>query len=148
MSTEERLQLTNGYRWWRWVTIPFAIIAFIGLLYWENVTNNIIVLLISILLFFLFYKARAIYFDSRNIYFVRGHDETIVPMRTVKSLKRSRGKLNGRRFWILTYEGDAAQEKKSRFFCNSMGSTIKKFKTNLQAQNPDVVIWDHPFFNH
>lgn len=145
---EERIQLTNGYRWWRWLFVPIALIAFVGLLYWENVINNIIGLVICTVLFYLLNRARTIYFDSTNLYLVYGKEEKIVPLRAVKSLKRSAAKVNGSRYWILIYEGDGSQEKKFRFFCGPFGSTIKKFISALKSQNSNVVVWTHPHFNH
>ncbi|MCB0699474.1 MAG: hypothetical protein H6551_01665 [Chitinophagales bacterium] len=145
---EERIKLTNGYRWFRWVFVFIGSFAIIGLLSGDYLVNNSIGLVICILLFYLFNKSRRIFFDSRNIYIVHGNHEKEIPLRTVKSLKRSRGKVNSQRFWIVAYEGDGAQEKKFRFFSNPFDSTIKQFKQAIKEHNAGVVIWDHPFFNH
>lgn len=145
---EERIMLTNGFRWYRWIFVFIGVFPVIGILAWENLVNNFVGLIVCAALIYLFNKSRRIYFDSRNIYIVRGKDEKEIPLRTVKSLKRSRGKVNSRRFWIVAYEAEGAQEKKFRFFSEPFGGTMKKFKAQLRQENGDVIIWDHPFFNH
>lgn len=145
---EERLRLSNGFRWARWVFAFIGVFALLGLLTWESPVQNIIVLVICVVLFYLFNRSRRVFFDSRNIYILRGRDEAEIPLRTVRSLKKSRAKVNNKRFWIVTYEGDGAQEKKFRFFPVTFDSNVKKLKEHLKKNNPEVVIWDHPFFNH
>lgn len=145
---DERLKLTNGFRWYRWIFAFIGFFALIGVIAWENVAINFTGLVVCVTLFLLFNKSRRIFFDNRNFYLLYGKSEKAIPLRTVISLKRSRGKVNSRRFWIVTYEGEGAQEKKFRFFHGPFSGTIKKLQAALKEQNPDVVIWDHPFFNH
>lgn len=145
---EERFRLSNGFRWFRWIFAFIGFFALIGVLAWENLAYNMTGLIICTALFLLLNRSRRIFFDSRNIYIIRGKDEKEIPLRTIRSLKRSRAKVNSKRFWIITYEADGAQEKKFRFLPVTFDSNIKKLKEYLKQHNPDVVIWDHPFFNH
>lgn len=145
-NQEKKLMITTGII--RWLRFPIAIIAFfIGALLFdfdENWQYYLITVLILIWLFYILWKHRRLKHDSKNLYIMRGKDETVVPLANILSIKRSRAKVNGGRYWILIYLDNLKQERKLRFDSDFN----KPFFNAVKENNPEVVIWEHPFFNH
>ncbi|MEZ5016968.1 MAG: hypothetical protein R2800_07935 [Flavipsychrobacter sp.] len=145
---EERLVLTNGYRWIRWLFVPIGFGVLLELVNTDGYTLlKSGILLGCILFYFIFWSVRKIRFDNTNLYVIKGNREKLVPLKNIKKLAKSRAKVNGERFWIITFEEDH-QEKKLRYFSSFINGNNKTFKAAIQKANPDVVIWEHPFFNH
>lgn len=146
MSMEKRITINFGYSWIKYI---FLVIAFFVLLEIidtsENRVYNFLYLFIFIGLFLLFRLARKIQYDSQNLYIIRANKKRIIPLSTIKSIKKSRSKVNGSRFWILIYTNEMGEEKKIRYF---MSFLYTDFNNKVKQANPAVIIWTHPFFNH
>jgi len=141
----ERQVLRRGKAWMRWLMIPVAILAILDI--WEKPDRwtGVVVLTICIGLFYLLKRARTIEHDDKNVYLIRDKKEKIIPFTSIISLKRSRAKVNGSRYWILLFEDDLRKKRKIRFFNDFYN---KEFHNKLRIGNPKVVIWTHPFFAH
>lgn len=141
--------LTYGFTRMRWLFAAIGLFVVLGLFTpGANLLLNIVLLMACGLFFFLFWQARKMQFDTQYLYIIRGKDESAIPLRNVKSLKRSRTKVNNRRLWVLVYEDEGVQERKCRFLPSRFADYTKEFKAAIQAANPNVVIWNHPHFNH
>lgn len=143
---EKKQMITTGIiRWWRFPLLFVAVfMASEALRFEENWSYYLLTFLILTGLGFLLWNRRRLKHDSKNLYIKRGKDETTVPLANIVSIKRSRTKVNSERFWILIYQDEIKQDQKLRF--NS--SFNKPFFDAVRDNNPDVVIWEHPFFNH
>ncbi len=95
-------------------------------------------------IFYWLWNRRLLRHDSKNLYIRKGNTETTVPLSSVISIKRSRAKVNSSRYWILVYLDEVKEEKKLRFDSDFN----KPFFNAVRENNPEVVIWEHPFFNH
>lgn len=142
---EKRKVVTYGYRWLRFVVIPFIIFPIFGLIEsFENWEQNLLFLVISLFLYFLFWRSRRMQHDSENLYVINGSKTKVIPFTSIISIKRSRTKINGSRFWILKYLNQLEETRTIRY--NT--SFTKEFRDCVEKANPNVVIWTHPFFNH
>jgi len=143
---EEKLIITTGII--RWLRFPIAIVVVILFTdflkfnsYWQY---HLLFFLIFSGLFYLLWNRRRLKHDSANLYIKRGKDETRVPLSNIVSIKRSRTKVNSKRYWILIYLDEIKQECKLRFDSDFN----KPFFDAVRDNNPKVIIWEHPFFNH
>lgn len=143
---EEKLIITTGII--RWLRFPIAIVVVILFTeflkfnsYWQY---HLLFFLIFSGLFYLLWNRRRLKHDSANLYIKRGKDETRVPLSNIVSIKRSRTKVNSKRYWILIYLDEIKQERKLRFDSDFN----KPFFDAVRDNNPKVIIWEHPFFNH
>lgn len=137
--------VTYGYRWVRFILIPLIIFALIGLFeFGENWARDLLILIVLLFLYFLFWRSRRLKHDSENLYIINGNKTKVVPFTSIISIKRSRTKINGSRFWILKYTNDLEETRTIRYST----SFTKEFRDSVMKANPDVVIWTHPFFNH
>lgn len=142
---EERKVVTYGYRWLRFVLIPIIIVSILGLIdSIEDWEINILTLIVSLFLYFLFWRSRRMQHDSENLYVINGSKTKVIPFTSIISIKRSRTTINGSRFWILKYLNQLEETRTLRY--NT--SFTKEFRDSVEKANPDVVIWTHPFFNH
>jgi len=145
-NQEEKKMITTGII--RWLRFPILFVSvFMGaevLKFEENWSFYLLIFLILIGIGYLLWNRRRLKHDTKNLYIKRGKEETRVPLTNVISVKRSRTKVNGSRYWILIYLDEIKQERTLRF--NS--SFNKPFFDAIRENNPDVVIWEHPFFNH
>ena len=144
-SKGERQVLKSGKAWMRWLMIPVAFFSVLDIIDKPYRFTGLIVLLISVGLFFLLKRARRLEHDELNLYIIRDKKEVIVPFTDIISIKRSRAKVNGSRAWILRYDDHLRKKRKIRFFNDFFN---KKFHTAVRIANPKVVIWTHPFFAH
>ncbi len=85
------------------------------------------------------------YHDDKNLYVFCHKTETIIPFKDIISVKKSRARLNGSRYWIVSYKNQLKEEKKLRYFNTFFN---KEFHNALRIGNPKIVIWTHPFFAH
>lgn len=131
---EERKIITNGYSWLRFVLIVIAFFIVISI---ENYFTKIIILLVSVLLFYWLKRARKLQYDANHLYIIHDIDEQIIPFTSIISIKRSRAKVNGERFWILLYKNENGDEKKCRFFNFFL---YTQFLDAVKTKNPKVVI--------
>ncbi|PLX10431.1 MAG: hypothetical protein C0598_10435 [Marinilabiliales bacterium] len=142
---EKRKVVTYGYRWVRFIIIPLVIFALAGFFeFGENWEKNLLILIVLLFLYFLFWRSRRLQHDSENLYIIRGNKTKVVPFTSIISIKRSKTKINGSRFWILKYLNHLEETRTIRY--NT--SFTKEFRESVRKANPDVVIWEHPFFNH
>ncbi len=116
-------QLFQFDEWWIHYLTAFLVVSFFG--YW-------------------LWKRRRLTHDNQNLYIKRGNEEISVPLATIQSIKRSAAKVNGQRYWILIYLDEVKETQKLRF--DSDFNT--PFFDAVRKNNPEVVIWEHPFFNH
>lgn len=145
---EKRFTLTNGFTRLRWLFLVVGIFTVQVLFIPEvNIIVPIAILMSCGLFFFLFWGARKIKFDSKHLYIIKGKREKVVPLRNVLSIKASGSKVNSRRVWVLVYEDEGVQERKCRYIPALFSDYNKEFKAAVKAANPDVVIWDHPYFH-
>lgn len=143
---EEKLMITTGVI--RWLRFPIVLVVLIFLSellkfnsYWQY---HLLFFLIFSGLFYLLWNRRRLRHDSKFLYILRGKTESKVLLSNVVSIKRSRAKINGSRYWILIYLDEIKEERKLRF--NS--DFNKPFFDAVRENNSEVVIWEHPFFNH
>lgn len=138
----ERKTLSTRYYWFRFIPLPFMLLF--SILYITNTSNwlYLILLLICVSFFILFLRSRRIYYDALNLYVVRFTKETVIPLTDVIKIDRSRTKINGRKYWILTYLTRFKGERKIRYF---KSFNFKDFHDSIEAQNPEVSIWKPKF---
>ena len=141
----ERKVLKSGKAWMRWLMVPLAFFSILDI--WDKPYRwtGLIVLIISIGLFYLLKRARRLEHDERNLYIIRDKKETIVPFTDIISIKRSGMKVNGSRPWKIRYEDHIRKERKIWFFNDFFN---KKFHNAVKIANPKVVIWTHHYFAH
>ena len=143
---EKKLMINTGII--RWLRFPLLFVSIFmaaeTLRFNSNWSYYLLVFLILIGLSYLLWKRRMLKHDSKHLYIKRGKDETRVPLSNIISIKRSRAKVNASRYWILIYLDEIKQERKLRF--DSDFNT--PFFDVVRENNPNVVIWEHPFFNH
>lgn len=144
-SNKERELITTGYYGGRYIMLALSIIFGLNLISDPSSWVFAILFLITLGFFFLFRRSRRIYFDDKNLYLLRHKEEIVVPFTDIVSIKRSRTKINGSRPWILRYKDKNNIEKKIRYFRMFF---VKKFHQTVKSENPEIIIWEHPFFNH
>lgn len=141
---EKKQMITTGII--RWLRFPILFVSvFIGaevLKFEENWSYYLLVFLILIGFGYLLWNRRRLKHDNTNLYIKRGNDERRVPLSNIVSIKRSSTKVNGSRYWILIYLDEIKEEQKLRF--NS--DFNKEFFDTVRDRNPEVIIWEHPFF--
>lgn len=143
---EKRETIKPGYRWIRFIIIPVALaIALEIVIEGQDLVWNFIYLLICAGLYFLLQHSRRIQYDSNNFYIIRGANEKVVPFSTIISIKKSNTKINGGRYWKLTYKDEFGKEHLCRYFHDFFSESFLK---SVQKINPGVVIWRQAFFNH
>lgn len=140
----ERKVIRKGWRWARWLMLPVALLSIPTSFDMPYFLITNIVLLSSIGLFFLFKRAKRLEHDDVNLYLIRDKMEKVIPFTDIISIKRSSTKVNGERYWIIRYKDDD-KEKSVRYFRLFWN---KEFQQAVRDQNPAVVIWTHPHFNH
>ena len=143
-NTEERRVIRKGWSWARWLMIPVAIFSILDIWDKPDRWTGVIVLTISVGLFFVFKRARRIEHDDENVYIIRDKKERVIPFTNIISIKRSATKVNGERFWKLKYN-NGSKDRTIRFFRLFFN---KDFHDAVRKANPKVVIWTHPHFNH
>ena len=145
---EERKTLSYGIRWPRYI---FAMVGFFILIEiissFQEVLHNLTQLMLCGMLYFIFYRFRRLQFDSSNLYIIKGKDETIVPFKSIVSIKKANTKVNGQRYYKILYKDEFNEEHIRRYMPSFFGES-KSFITAVKKANPDVVHWSHPFFNH
>lgn len=142
---KKRKVINYGYRWVRFIFI-LPIIGAIFEFFAEDskLANSFLYLFIFIGLYLLFWMARRLQHDDECFYIIRGKKEKAIHYSRIVSVKRSRSKVNGGRFWILKYTDDLEKKRTCWFF----SSFDKEFHESVRKVNPEVIIWTHPFFNH
>ena len=145
-NQDKKLMINTGII--RWLRFPLLFVSVFmaseTLKFNSNWSYYFAVFLILIGLSYLLWKRRMLRHDSKNLYIKRGNDVTRVSLANIISIKRSRAKVNSSRYWILIYLDEIKQERKLRF--DSDFNT--PFFDAVREKNPEVVIWEHPFFNH
>jgi cbb3-type cytochrome oxidase subunit 3 len=145
-SEEKKKMITTGIiRWWRFIIAPVVFLVTANMIQEGTYSSwKILIILLLSGIFYLLWKHRRLKFDNKNLYIKRGKAETTVPLTNIVSIKRSRTKVNGGRYWILIYLDQLNEERKLRFDSDF----DKEFHDMVKENNPEVVIWTHPFFNH
>lgn len=142
----EKKTITFGKAWLRYLLVPFILVFVFGIFAGDfNDGWTFVFLFISIGLFLLIKRARKLKHDDEYFYIIRDKKEKAIHFSQIISIKKSRSKVNGSRYWILRYKIEGADKiKKCRFFSSFDG----EFHRAVRKVNPDVVIWTHPHFNH
>jgi hypothetical protein len=145
-NQEEKLMITTGIiRWLRFPLLFIAVFMAVETMRFNpNWSYYLLVFLILTGLSYLLWNRRRLRHDSKFLYILRGKTETNVPLANIISIKRSRAKVNSSRYWILIYLDNVKEERKLRFDSDFN----KPFFDAVRENNPEVVIWEHPFFNH
>jgi len=141
----ERKVIKVGKAWMRWLMVPVVFFSILDI--WDKPYRwtGLIVLAISIGLFYLLKRARRLEHDDASLYVIRDKKEKLIPFTSIISVKRSGATVNGSRYWILLYEDELRKKRKIRFFNDFFN---KEFHNKLRKGNPKVVIWTHPHFAH
>jgi hypothetical protein len=143
VGSGERRIIRKGWSWVRWLSVPIVLFALPTSLH-EDIWVNLLVIAFGVGLFFLFRRAKRLEHDNVNLYLIRNKKEKVIPFTNITSIKRSAAKVNGERYWIIRYE-EKGKQKSLRYFRLFWN---KEFQQAVRKQNPDVVIWTHPHFNH
>jgi hypothetical protein len=143
-SKKNKKKITsNSMRWWRFIIALVILIVTWDMLQEGTYSSlKIIILLILSGIIYLLWKDRRLKYDRKNLYIQRGKEETNFPLTNIVSIKKSKTKINGQRFWVLTYVDKQNIEKKLRFKSNFN----KEFHNTVTQNNPNVIISTHPFF--
>jgi hypothetical protein len=143
-SKKNKKKITsNSMRWWRFIIALVILIVTWDMLQERTYSSlKIIILLILSGIIYLLWKDRRLKYDRKNLYIQRGKEETNFPLTNIVSIKKSKTKINGQRFWVLTYVDKQNIEKKLRFKSNFN----KEFHNTVRQNNPNVIISTHPFF--
>ena len=143
-SEKKKKKITsNSMRWWRFIIALVILIVTWDMLQEGTYSSlKIIILLILSGIIYLLWKDRRLKYDRKNLYIQRGKEETNFPLTNIVSIKKSKTKINGQRFWVLTYVDKQNIEKKLRFKSNFN----KEFHNTVRQNNPNVIISTHPFF--
>jgi hypothetical protein len=143
-SKKNKKKITsNSIRWWRFIIALVILIVTWDMLQERTYSSlKIIILLILSGIIYLLWKDRRLKYDRKNLYIQRGKEETNFPLTNIVSIKKSKTKINGQRFWVLTYVDKQNIEKKLRFKSNFN----KEFHNTVRQNNPNVIISTHPFF--
>jgi hypothetical protein len=143
-SEKKKKKITsNSMRWWRFIIALVILIVTWDMLQERTYSSlKIIILLILSGIIYLLWKDRRLKYDRKNLYIQRGKEETNFPLTNIVSIKKSKTKINGQRFWVLTYVDKQNIEKKLRFKSNFN----KEFHNTVRQNNPNVIISTHPFF--
>lgn len=143
-SKKNKKKITsNSIRWWRFIIALVILIVTWDMLQEGTYSSlKIIILLILSGIIYLLWKDRRLKYDRKNLYIQRGKEETNFPLTNIVSIKKSKTKINGQRFWVLTYVDKQNIEKKLRFKSNFN----KEFHNTVRQNNPNVIISTHPFF--
>lgn len=146
MKMQEKKTITFGKAWLRYLLIPFILVFIFGIFVGDFKDGwTFVLLFISIGLFLWIKRARKLKHDDTYFYIIHGKKEKAIHFSNITSIKKSKAKVNGSRYWILRYKlEDEVKVKKCRFFSSFDG----KFHGAVRKVNPEVVIWTHPHFNH
>lgn len=150
MGSKKRTAITNGIRPWRYLVGIWCLLTLTSLFStWPINTTTSLSFSISATLFTLLYYSRRIVFSSTHLFKIHGNKEQAIPFTSIQSIKRNGAKVNGTRMWIVTHLNTEGKEKKVRFLEGVFqhGST-KEFIQEVRKVNADVVVWEHPHFNH
>tara|TARA_R110001632_G_scaffold6324_4_gene25792 strand:- start:9006 stop:9506 length:501 start_codon:yes stop_codon:yes gene_type:complete len=143
--TKKREVIKSGKAWMRWLMIPVALLSVLDIIDKPYRWTGLILLVISVGLFYLLKRSRRLEHDEVNLYIIRDKKETIVPFTSIISIKRSGMKVNGSRPWKIRYEDHIRKKRKIWFFNDFFN---KEFHNAVRIGNPKVVIWTHPHFAH
>lgn len=145
---KERKTLARGIRWPRFIFVVLAFFIFVDtVINPSGILYNMGQIALFGMLYFIFYRLRRMQFDNDNLYIIKGGDETVVPFVSIISIKKSSTKVNGSRYYKILYKDEFNSGRTRRYFPSFFGES-KSFITAVKKANPDVVHWDHPFFNH
>jgi hypothetical protein len=144
MGSGERRTLNSGKSWMRWLMIPIGFFAILHVFEHPDSWLGFVVFILAIVFFFGLKRARKLEYDDINLYSIRDTKEQVIPFTSIISIKRSKTKVNGSRFWILQYE-IAGEQRKIRYFREFFN---KEFLELVTKENPKVIVWTHPHFNH
>lgn len=145
MKKRKKKITSNIICWWNFIIALVILIVTSGIIQ-EGTYSSLKTLILLILngIIYLIWKHRRLKYDSKNLYIQRGKEETNFSWSNIVSIKKSKTKINGQRFWILIYLDEQKMEKKLRFKSNFN----KEFHNTVRQNNPNEIILTHPFFNN
>jgi hypothetical protein len=136
----KRETITNGIAWTRFILVPFIIYA-VSMVFTSD--DKFAFLLFSLTLlgvFFLLSKARKLKYDDEKVIKIKGAHVLFIPFSEIIELRKSKSKVNGSRFWIMTYLDENKNEKKIRYFHGIFQGFGEEFHKKLRMANPSVNI--------
>ena len=144
-KTDRREILTYGYSWMQYPMLAALVFQVLYLINFPNIGFYYTLCTISILCLYLTFKqARKIKYDQKNLYIIKFKKEKTIPFTNIISIKKSKSKINGSRYWKLKYSLSNQEATTIRFFSDFN----KSFHRLVRSANPDVIIWTHPHFHN
>lgn len=113
---KKREVIKQGKAWMRWIMVPFAFFSVLHFFSNPLSLKGYVAFLITVGLFYLLKRARRLEYDEKNLYIIRDKKEKVVPFTSIISIKKSRTKVNGERFWKLKYEDTLLKKKQNNSF--------------------------------
>lgn len=150
MNPQKHTTITNGIRPWRYLVGIWSLLTLTSLFStWPLNTITLLSFSISAVLFTLLYYSRRIVFSSTHLFKIHGNRKQAIPLTAIQSIKRTGAKVNGTRMWIVNYLNTKGKEKKVRFLEGVFQhESTKELIQEVRKVNPNVVVWEHPHFNH
>jgi len=144
---DNRKVISNCTRWPRFLLWPIFLAGIFQLeedpQSWQTTAA---VLLICAIVYRLIYKRRRLQYDDEALYQIWGKREVPIALKNIQSIKRSTWKINGCRYWKLSYL-DNQNSRTIRFFGSIYNNPEKELHRAIEAANPNVIIWHHPYFH-
>lgn len=136
---DNRKQITNGIRWYRWIFVITASLCFLYIANGQYLEWTITSFLISLLLIRILYNSPRLELYGESLYIIRGKEEEAVSFKKISKIRKTRTKINGRRMWKVIYE-DETGIKRTRRFIPIIFAPMSNFCDGVKKTNPDVVI--------
>ncbi|PKQ05585.1 MAG: hypothetical protein CVT73_11510 [Alphaproteobacteria bacterium HGW-Alphaproteobacteria-12] len=99
-------------------------------------------------LYYLVTHTKRALFDEHNLYFVRGGQETAIPLASVTGIKCTGTRVNGSRLWRVEYTERDRTSSTYHFLPRRFWGNPSGFVETARAANPKLVYWSHPYFFH
>lgn len=138
---KKKQTITNGLGWIRFLLLPF-LMASINSVFTTpgSLGQSLVSTLLLVMAFYLLGRLRKIRYDDQNLYLIYGKTEKIIPFKAICELKESAARVNGSRYWLLTYSNDQGKAKTIRFFHGIFQGFTEDFHKPLRMANPSVKI--------
>lgn len=141
--------VTNSLRLWRYPFLVLFIFATLSCIQnWDVTGFGSFVLWFSFLGGVIAFATKRVEFDDGYLYLKRFNSQRKIALKNITAIKRSSMKVNGTRLWKIVYN-EAGFEKKILYKEGSFRSgSTREMISATRKQNSNVVVWEHPHFNH
>lgn len=114
---------------------------------YESVIVQLVFLSISIILYFLFDKAKTVEFDTNYMYVSGKGEEERILLSDVFKIKLTMTKINNRSMWKISYYDVNKAQKSVRVLPRWFYENFNEFKAAVKSANEDVTIknFSHSF---